>query len=127
MRTIKQFHTSLDVDTPWGNLQFSGIVEHDRGHIHSITAHYGGADYERVEAAIGCRDGSQPSPSSSPLARALWPLLIAEITAAHRDSDLAKEFSISEAFMARANKGVGVQMNTRGYDPFTDWNLNKHD
>lgn len=88
MRRIMQFKTSLDIDTPWGNLSFSGIVEHDDRGIQAITAHFGGTDYERIEK------GPWPVHSATPsgLARALWPLLVAEITSAHRDSDLAEPF-----------------------------------
>jgi|GEM_PF-5321778 len=87
MSTTRDFTTSLDIDTPWGNLQFDGVVEHENGRIVAITASYDGTDYERAEAAIGSSEHA--SPASSALARALWPLLVAEITRAHRYDELA--------------------------------------
>ena len=88
MRAIQQFYTSLDVDTPWGNLQFSGLVEFDDRGIQAITAHFAGVDYERIEKGPWHPHSTTPSW----LARALWPILVAEIEAAHRDDELAEIF-----------------------------------
>ena len=83
MYTVREFSTNLDIETPWGNLQFSGRVEHERGQITAITACFDGKDYERAEASIHSRHLA--SPASSALARALWPLIVAEVETVHRD------------------------------------------